>query len=143
MAESKVTKKKKAVKKKVVEKKEPEITTSKTEVITPQIVVTPPGMCTWRKKEGATFRLGNGKKVKPNEVFKAYPREIPPAFRDLFELLEGDENAVERVITAPSKFAIGEREDGMFDVVDPDGKCVNDVPLGKEDAEKLLLALST
>lgn len=143
MVESKVTKKKKVVKKKVVEKKEPEITTSKTEVITPQIVVTSPGICTWRKKEGAAFRLGNGKKIKPNEIFKAYPREIPPAFRDLFELLEGDENAVERVITAPSKFTLGEREDGMFDVVDPDGKCINDAPLGKEDAEKLLIALST
>ena len=142
MAETKVVKKK-IVKKKAVEEKVPVLTTSKTEVITPQIVVTPPGICTWRKKEGATFRLGNGKKVKPNEVFRAYPSEIPPAFRDLFELLEGDENAVERVITAPSKFAIGEREDGMFDVVDPDGKCINDVPLGKEDAEKLLIALST
>ncbi len=142
MAETKAVKKK-IVKKKAVEEKVPVLTTSKTEVITPQIVVSPPGMCSWRKKEGATFRLGNGKKVKPNEVFKAYPREIPPAFRDLFELLEGDENAVERVITAPSKFAIGEREDGMFDVVDPDGKCINDVPLGKEDAEKLLIALST
>ena len=142
MAETKVVKKK-IVKKKAVEEKVPVLTTSKTEVITPQIVVSPPGMCSWRKKEGATFRLGNGKKVKPNEVFRAYPSEIPPAFRDLFELLEGDENVVERVITAPSKFAIGVREDGMFDVVDPDGKCINDVPLGKEDAEKLLLALST
>lgn len=142
MAETKVVKKK-IVKKKAVEEKVPVLTTSKTEVITPQIVVSPPGMCSWRKKEGATFRLGNGKKVKPNEVFRAYPSEIPPAFRDLFELLEGDENAVERVITAPSKFVIGVREDGLFDVVDPDGKCINDVPLGKEDAEKLLLALST
>ncbi|NCB26617.1 MAG: hypothetical protein EOM62_14255 [Bacteroidia bacterium] len=141
MAETKVVKKK-IVKKKAVEEKVPVLTTSKTEVITPQIVVSPPGMCSWRKKEGATFRLGNGKKVKPNEVFRAYPSEIPPAFRDLFELLEGDENAVERVITAPSKFVIGVREDGLFDVVDPDGKCLNDEPLGEEDAKRLLLALT-
>jgi len=137
---------KKVVKKKIVRKKakkEPEVTTSMTEVVTPQIVVAPPGICTWRKKEGGTFRLKNGRKIKPNETFTAYPSEIPIAFRDLFELVEGNAEATERVITAPSKFVIGEREDGLFDVVDPDGKCINDVPMAKEDAEKLYIVLST
>lgn len=139
----KVAKKKIVKKKKASVKKEPEVTTSKTEVITPQIVTTTPGICTWRKKEGGTFRLGSGRKVKPNEVFTAYPSEIPEAFKDLFELVEGNADAIERVITSPSKFSIGTREDGLFDVVDMDGKSINDEPMAEEDADKLLMALST
>lgn len=142
MVEKKVVKKK-VVKKKTSVKKEPEITTSKTEVITPQIAITPPRMCVWRKKEGGTFRLANGRKVKPNETFEAYPSDIPEAFRDLFDLVDGDVHAVERIITAPSKFAVKAREDGLFDVEDINGKCINDTPMEKEDAERLQIVLST
>lgn len=134
-------------KKKVVRKKKekaPVVTVSKSEIITPQVVTVPPGKCTWRyrKQNGGSFILGDGRRIKPTQVFDAYPSEIPEAFKDLFELLEGDTTVRERVITAPSKFVIGVRDDGMFDVVDPDGKCLNDEPLGEEDAKRLLLALT-
>lgn len=134
-------------KKKVVRKKKeevPVVTVSKSEIITPQVVTVPPGKCTWRyrKQNGGSFILGDGRRIKPTQVFDAYPSEIPEAFKDLFELLEGDTTVRERVITAPSKFVIGVRDDGMFDVVDSDGKCLNDEPLGEEDAKRLLLALT-
>ena len=90
-----------------------------------------PNICTWRKKEGGTFRLASGRKVKPNETFEAYPSDIPAAFMDLFELIDGNPEAIERIITAPSKFFINEREDDLFDVVDKDGKCINDEPMAK------------
>lgn len=145
--------KKKIVRKKIkkeapvekVVKKEPEkkVTTSQSEIITPQIVFTPPTICTWRKKEGGTFRLKDGRKIKPTEVFTAYPDEIPAAFMDMFELVEGDPNVVERVMTAPSKFVVTAREDGLFDVVDIDGKKINDAPMAQVDAERLHLALAT
>ena len=122
----------------------PAVTVSKSEIITPQVVMLPPGKCTWRykKQSGGSFILADRRRIKPTQVFDAYPSEIPEAFKDMFELIEGDATVRERVITSPSKFVIGVREDGLFDVVDPDGKCLNDEPLGEEDAKRLLLALT-
>ena len=140
--------KKKIVRKQPVpaKKKEegPVAATSKSEIITPQIVTMPPNKCVWKfkKKSGGAFKLADGRRIKPLQVFEAFPFEIPSAFSDLFELLEGDNVPQERIITAPSKFVLSVREDGLFDVVDIDGKCLNDAPLVKEDAERLLLALT-
>lgn len=41
----------------------------------------------WRKKGGGILILGNGKKVKPGEIFWAEEEEIRPSFRDVVEEL--------------------------------------------------------
>lgn len=141
-------------KKKRTTKKKADVTTSKSEIVTPQVdeveekmepkvVVMPPAKCVWRKSNDTSIRLLNGRKVKPNEVFEAYPEDIPVAFKDMFTLLEGDATIVERVQVEPSKFKLGTREDGLFDVVDESGKAINDEPLEEVDAQRLLIALTT
>jgi len=42
------------------------------------------------KNGGGTFRLANGKIVKPGEKFNAHPNEIPQAFRDQVIALEDE-----------------------------------------------------
>lgn len=111
--------------------------------MTPTIVEMPPAKCTWRKLFNSTVRLKTGRKVKPNEVFDAFPDEIPEAFKDMFELVSGDPTVVERIQVSPSKFAIGVREDGMYDVCDDEGVAINDEPLDEVDAQRLLIALTT
>lgn len=149
------TKKKAAVleEKPVVAEEQTEVTTSQSEIVTsqveeeetmvPKIVEMPPTKCTWRKSVGSSIRLTSGRKVKPNEVFDAFPYEIPEAFKDMFELVSGDPTVVERIQVSPSKFAIGVREDGMYDVCDDEGVAINDEPLDEVDAQRLLIALTT
>ena len=115
--------------------------TTLSEVVTSQVEEPGPQKCKWRKKGPGTFRLGDGRKIKPNEVFFAYPHEVPAAFRDLVELVSGD-IATDNVPIVPTKFVIGVREDGLCDIVDDEGKKLNDTPMEKEAAEKLLLSLS-
>ncbi len=146
-------------KKKRTTKKKADVTTSKSEIVTPQvdeveevkveekmapkIVSMPPAKCVWRKSNDTSVRLLNGRKVKPNEVFEAYPEDIPVGFRDMFTLLEGDATIVDRIQVEPAKFKLGTREDGLFDVVDESGKAINDEPLEEVDAQRLLIALTT
>jgi len=42
-----------------------------------------PELLRWRKTGGGTFRMGNGKIIKPNQVFRAAVEDIPKAFQHM------------------------------------------------------------
>lgn len=106
------------------------------------------GAIRWRKIGGGSLRLTiDGKKriIKPNEKFKAATHEVPQAFRDVIVPLEdipGSPPApivkgIETVYTAKPR-----GKGGWYDVVDKNGKVLNEKALKKEVAEKLLQDLA-
>jgi hypothetical protein len=97
----------------------------------------------WRKTGGGTFRMRDGRIIKPNQVFKASPDEIPKAFRDTIIPLESLPEETEPVINPSIKFGIKERGAGWFDVVNlVSNKVMNKGALRRVAAEKLLEELS-
>jgi len=100
------------------------------------------------KKVGhGSLRIGH-KIIKPNEVFLAYPSEIPNAFKDLVVAVDAkDANVLfnEDVKEEPIKVVAPEyfvkprgKSKYLFDVVDARGKVLNEKPLKKEQAEALI-----
>ncbi len=94
---------------------------------------------TWRNT-GATFRYNN-KIIKPGEVFQEDPANIPQAFRDVLQpIFDGLESVQSpKVMETPKvKFIIIEQaETGLFDVVNLNGKAINDAGLTFQAAEDL------
>lgn len=108
----------------------------------------------WVKNGGGTFHTKSGKRIKPGQIFQAREEEIPKAFRDNIILVtEADMSERERkrkrttkenvpvIEPVKSDFTVVEREDGIFDVVDGQGKAINEQGLSKEEAEELLITL--
>lgn len=119
---------------------EPSVKTTKT------VAEKSPGIPTWKKLGGGSFRLASGKIIKPNQVFQAYESEIPKAFRDCVKMVEGvAESAskpIKKVKASVYKInSIGETEDSLFNVVGENGKSYNERPLSFEEAEDLVEAL--
>lgn len=97
----------------------------------------------WRKTGGGTFRMANGKIIKPNQVFEATVGEIPQAFRDVIiplgDLPQDDSPPLASVTTYKVEVKTG----GWFNVINAEtGKPMNEKGLRKEEAEKLLAELS-
>lgn len=103
----------------------------------------------WRKTGGGSLRLGN-RIIKPGQVFTATPNDIPKAFRDVVVPVGGDYNfdkpAKEEppVVGIKPTYTLAPRGAGKlwFDVVDAQGKPINDKALKKEVAEQLIEDLS-
>lgn len=94
--------------------------------------------CKWKNLSG-TFRLSDGRIIKPNEIFYTDTKdEVPLAFLDSIKLLEGEE-IFEPVKT--NTYSLVENEVGLFDVVDKNGKVVTENPLSEEEAQELLESL--
>lgn len=120
----------------------------------------------WKKIGGGSFRV-NGMIIKPNEIFHMAEKDIPTAFRDLVVPLDEKPVQVEQkkkplkkevavtVEKAAKKeeaetkqthvdeavFRLDERRVGWFDIVDEEGKRINEKALRKEKAEELLAQL--
>lgn len=113
----------------------------------------PDGTILWKKEGGGTFRLPNGKIIKPNQIFRARPDEIPLGFRDVVVAQEPvppgpfqSKKAAEQAITTPginAEYSIkpNEADETLFDIVDVKGKVINELGLEKEAAESLLKGL--
>lgn len=99
----------------------------------------------WRKTGGGTFRLkreGKGIKIiKPNQKFKARPSEIPESIRDIIKPLEELPEEKPLPITPPG-YTLKYKGSGWYDVIDGDGKTMNEKTLRKGDAEKLIESLT-
>jgi hypothetical protein len=95
----------------------------------------------WKKLGGGSFRMGNGRIIKPNQVFEATPEEIPIGFRDVVVPVGPmpPEPALEVVAGG---YSIMSRGPGWYDVVDAQGKVVNEGALRQDAAQKLLEDLS-
>lgn len=109
---------------------------------------------TWKKIGGGSLRLKK-RIIKPGEVFKAFPEEIPPGFRSMVipigkdaEILKEQEQTQESIpANIPGnkqKYVVIESEKkGWFNVVDVNKKVLNEKGLRKDDAESLVEALNS
>lgn len=98
----------------------------------------------WINKGSSSFDLwveGKRKIIKPNEKFTAEESQVPVAFRDVIECLtkvvDGpaiDSQDGKDVITLSLK----EAGEGLYNVVDNQGKVQNEEPMSKEAAEAFI-----
>lgn len=104
----------------------------------------------WKKMGGGSLRIrigGVGRIIKPNEVFLAKESEIPAAFRDnviALEALPKEVDVIEAKAVKPVFQVVPRgKSKTMFDVVDSQGKLMNDKskPLPKSVAEQLKKSL--
>jgi len=103
----------------------------------------------WKKVGGGSLRF-KGRIIKPNQIFKASANEIPPGFRDQVLPLE----AIPGDVSAPGPPAVDAKpveveyklksrgSGGWYDVVDKNGKALNEKALKKDIAEKLVKDLA-
>jgi len=123
----------------------------------------------YKKLGGGSFRLITGKIVKQNEIFEAYPHEIPNAFKDLLVVMDekvvqipevshaADTDVDEVEVGTESGKAIADTEDtvteskpdfymkeagrGWWHVYDSEDTCISSNKLRKNAAEELLAEL--
>lgn len=94
----------------------------------------------WQKVGGAAMYLRN-RIIKPGQIFTATIDEIPRAFRDicipLDEIKKEEPTPIE---VAKHEYTIIPRGKSktFFDVVDSNGKAINEKALHKSDAEQLI-----
>lgn len=104
------------------------------------------GKIRYKKLGGGSFRL-HGKIIKPGQVFLARPNEIPKAFKDVLvpqEPLPENISVEEQIVKASlPEYSLQERNrKGWFDIVNKDGKKLNEKALKEEEANQLLKDLS-
>jgi hypothetical protein len=98
----------------------------------------------WKKIGGGSFRLGK-RIIKPNEVFLSVASAIPDAFRSVVIPLEDIPEVKEVLLDAPPAIYTVQPKGNSktwFDVVDAQGKVVNEKGLTKEKAEGLVKELT-
>jgi hypothetical protein len=93
----------------------------------------------WKKVGGGSLRL-NGKMIKPNEKFKASVEQIPKAFRDVVIPLEKIEEIQSSILpeNEPKYSLTPLSRKGFYNIVNIDGKKLNEKPLKEVDAWALL-----
>lgn len=102
------------------------------------------GRIWYRKVGGGSLRLPN-KIIKPGEKFRARPEDIPRAFRDLCIPMENVKEApVKKIEVVESVYKLQPRGTNKqwWDVVDANGKVMNEKAMKKDIAEKLISDLS-
>jgi len=99
------------------------------------------GAVRWRKVGGGSFRMRNGKIIKPNQVFWATPEEVPMGFRDtIIPLSELPEEKPTEIIYPTYQIQV--RTPGWFDIVDQAGKVINEQALREDKAKEMLERLT-
>ena len=126
----------------VVEEVKPKATTKVTsKIVVPDPVQEDPRIW-YRKVGGGSLRFGN-RIVKPGEKIQLDPSEVKPAWKDLLiplsEVPVKKEAPIKLDITK-SAYSLKQRGEGglWWDVVDSQGKVVNDKALRKEKAEEYI-----
>lgn len=103
----------------------------------------------WRKTGGGSLRWHN-KIIKPGEIFLAHAEDLPKAFMDSLVCLDPievqkEKKAVQEKVVAPPvlyKLEKDTKSKSHWNVVNEEGKPINETPLEKEHAEALLTSLS-
>lgn len=103
----------------------------------------------WRKIGGGSLRWG-GKIIKPNQVFRAWPEEIPDSFKDT--LIPVDGQATDKKETENRKIAETETVDrtyykkhiggGKYHVYNDADKQITEELVTKDKADEMLEALN-
>lgn len=112
----------------------------------------------WWRNKGGTFRLNKHRVIHPNQTFQAREDEIVSAFRDIIVPVEprptppktaesksSSTSALTPVDPVKSEYRVEKDEaTGFWNVVDPQGKVVNEQPIEDEqEALDLAKALSS
>jgi hypothetical protein len=91
---------------------------------------------------GGTHRTADGTVIKHGEILVAYPGEIPPSFMDKFKPLDDLPVVAESSLEVVKQiYSLKDRSAGWFDIIDGNGKRVNEKPMIKADAEAVLAKL--
>ena len=117
----------------------------------------------WRKIGGGSFLMRDGRRIKPNQTFKADIEDIPPGFRDVVVPVGGDnadgrkkelekaDKAGKKKAEKPlpedhqfeAKYVIMAKAPGWYDVVNQEtGKPMNSVGLREPAAKRLIQELT-
>ena len=107
------------------------------------------GAIRWRKTGGESFTAvinGRKKMIKSGQEFSARLEEIPESFRDNIVPVDPAEfkearTEFDTVDVAKLEYTVSPRGGNWFDVLDSDGKKVNEKSLRKDAAEKLISSL--
>ena len=108
------------------------------------------GVIRWRKTGGGSFTAtlnGRRKIVKPGEVFSARLEDIPESFRDTIIPVDPNEFKVaekhfDEVDIAKLEYTVEKAKGvGYYNVLDSEGKQVNEKSLRKDAAEALVSSL--
>lgn len=108
------------------------------------------GAIRWKKEGGGSFTAyigGKKKMIKPGQVFVARLDEIPEAFRDTIVPVDGVElevakKAEDSVDVAKLTYTISPKGGNWFNVLDAEGKQVNEKSLRRLEAEELVRSLT-
>ncbi len=107
--------------------------------------VDPDPIILWKKLGGGSLHLSK-RLIPPGATFKARQSEIPKAFRDLVQPLEKLPTVPETPEVKPVKSVYQVVPRGKskspFDVIGPNGKKMNEQPLSKAVAERLIIDLA-
>lgn len=110
----------------------------------PEVIIELDPMLEWKKIGGGAYHMGN-RIIKPNQVFKARPSQIPLGFRDVVICLNEDKLKMathfEVTKNTEADYTIQKTEEG-FDVVNMYGKKINSATLTEKEASQLKKALS-
>lgn len=99
------------------------------------------GAIRWKKLGGGSLRLDNHI-IKPGQIFTARKDEIPEKFLNSLQALAPiPESEMDKNEPVPSKYTLKERGNNWYDVVNADGKPLNEKALRKDQADELLKSL--
>ena len=102
-----------------------------------------PEILRWRKTGGGTFRMGNGKIIKPNQVFSATVEDIPEGFRHMIVPADGSVDEVDQPLEITQEiYAIRSASPGWYNVVDSQEKVINEKMLRQDAAKELVQSLT-
>lgn len=104
----------------------------------------------FQKMGGGSFRgtiQGRYRIIKPGEVFLARLDEIPEKFRDTIIPVDGEnyktvKEQIEAEKPVPVEYTLKHRGGGWFNVLDKNGKQVNEKALKREAAKELISSLT-
>lgn len=94
----------------------------------------------WINK-GGRFKMADGTLIERGKTFMATPDQVPKAFRDVIKPVDTIPKEVE-VEPAINIYTAKARQDGLFDIVDPRNKVINDKPLAEAEAQEVLSRLN-
>jgi hypothetical protein len=110
--------------------------------------IRPDGKIRWKKEGRGVFRLKNHI-YRPGEIFWARPDEISPQFRDLIKPVDVEAETIlasapvkEELVIKPAYSKVKRESSNFWDILDGEGKQVNEKALREEQADEYLESLA-